>query len=124
MSPVLAAYTALLVAQSHPMSVECRIIGSGERALAPPARLYTGRHDARFHVGGTTFLDMRYDALANTVAVTVVVAPRATWSFGEKVIERERVFSPPQGSIAIEAVNPDARLVCDEEPAKTLAVHR
>lgn len=110
-----AAVLAALPAQhGAPLSVACQLSDGAGRPLAPAARLYTGRHDRRFPASGRLFLDMRYDALKRNVAVTVIDAPHAPWSFGEKVVERERVFEVREepSSIPVASVAPDAKLQC------------
>lgn len=115
-----ALATAALLASrptgaDHSVSVSCRVLDPTGRMLAPPAKLYTGRHDRRFALVGKRFLDMRYDALADTVAVTVVDAPHAPWSFGERVFAPERVLVlSDQGgrAVSLDAAAPGARLEC------------
>jgi len=94
-------------------------MGADGEQLRPPMRIYTGRHDARFEVADKVFLDMRYDALVRTVAVTVVSAPSAPWTFGETVIAPERVFGVgsgkgPADTIDLPAVGPGVTLRCGQ----------
>ena len=109
-----AVLAAQPVQHAAPSSVACQLSDGTGTPLAPLARLYTGRHDRRFAVSRKLFLDMRYDALKATVAVTVIEAPHAPWSFGEKVVERERIFEVLEGpsSLTVTSVAPDAKLQC------------
>ncbi len=111
---VAAVLAALPVHYAAPVSVACHVSDGSGAFIMRTAQLYTGRHDRRFAVGGKLFLDMRYDALKGTVAVTVVQAPHAPWSFGEKVLEPEQVFDirDEQGGVAIPSITSAARLQC------------
>jgi hypothetical protein len=112
---MLLLAATLLAAQpaprATPLYVACQLRDGAGTPMTPAARLYTGRHDRRFAARDKLFLDMRYDALRGTVAVTVVEAPHAPWSFGEKVVERERVVGEPS-IIRVASVGPDATLQC------------
>lgn len=121
---IVALAAAALLASAptgvdRPISVTCRVLDATGRMLTRPAQLYTGRHDRRFALAGQRFLDMRYDALADTVAVTVVDAPHAPWTFGERVVAPERVIDlSNQGAplMSLDAAVPGARLICGGPP--------
>jgi hypothetical protein len=105
LASALLAFTG--PAGTGPAVEQCVVVGRAGEKLTPSLRLYPNRHDRRFALRGQLFLDMRYNALAGKIAATVVKAPHAPWTFGEAVVEGERVFKVSGsgvGSLPIEAL--------------------
>lgn len=109
---------ALLSASSpsRPLSTDCRLLAPDRAEMMPANRVYTGRRDRLVRVTGDRFVDLRYDAYAGIVGITVLEMPHAPWSFGERIIEKEQILrldsrSSP-GGVIVHSLKPEARLEC------------
>lgn len=116
----MKSVTSLLIlllcmkASAHVSSVLCKVVDAHGTQVSRTERIYPRRGSQDIRFSKQLLVSVYWSYVDSPMSLYVVKSPHYPWSFGEKILSRDRISSPAGAVYELGSIAPGYRFECSQ----------